>query len=735
MSRVILVSNRLPVTIKRSREGQSLTMSSGGLVTGLAPLHAKSDGIWIGHPGERPNEKTLKTLKERRLVPVDIPPREYRAYYEGYANGALWPLFHYFVERCEFDPAQFAAYRAVNERFADAVAEVAEPGDMIWVHDYQLMMLPEMLRQRVPGARIGFFLHIPFPSSETFRVLPERTQVLRGLLGADLIGVHTYEYAENVQRSFRRLLGIETVQGALQYSGRNIRIQAHPIGIDTDDLRKEAFSREADRYLLDLKRRIGDRQVVLGIDRLDYTKGLPLKLQVWRKLLSSSPRWRSRAMLIQLAVPSRENIESYQEQKEEVERLVGEINGLYGAPGRIPIHYMYQSVSRAELGALYRLADVGFVTPVRDGMNLVAKEYVSCRDDGGGVLVLSEFAGAASELGESLRVNPWDIEGTAAQLERALEMDYGERQERMKPMFRRVVQNDVHRWVDRFMTSLTESEVGELRVPPQLQSGVLAGTLAPQLADSDKALLMLDYDGSLREFTERYEEAVPTEEIIEILADLGKLDGVFTYINSGRDRDTLGEWFNDVPVSLIAEHGSWIKEAGDKQWRRMGPPPDLRWKEIAMPVLAEYAERTPGARIEEKSAALVWHYREADDTLGEWQALELLSVLEDMLSGFPVEILSGARIIEIRQQGVDKGRAFAYVDEAKGPFDFILATGDDRTDEDIFVRLPETAFSVKVGVGQSSARSAVGSPGSVRRLLRALADARAGVIAASVNGT
>ncbi len=701
-------------------------MSSGGLVTGLAPLHAKSNGVWIGHPGENPTPETLNELKNRRLVPVDVPAREYRNYYEGFSNSALWPLFHYFIERCEFDTAQFEAYRSVNERFADEIARVAEPDDLVWVHDYQLMLLPEMLRQRVPGVRIGFFLHIPFPSSETFRVLPQRTQILRGLLGADLIGVHTYEYAENLQRSFRRLLGIETVRGELRYSGRSVRIEAHPIGIDTDDLREAAFSQKADRYLVDLKRRIGDRQVVLGVDRLDYTKGLPLKLQAWRQLLASSPRWRRRAMLIQLAVPSRENIESYHQQKDEVERLVGEINGLYGSPGRIPIHYMYQSVSKEELGALYRLADVAFVSPLRDGLNLVAKEYVATRDDGGGVLVLSEFAGAASELGESLRINPWDIEGTAAQIERAIEMDFGERQERMRPMYHRVVQNDVHRWVERFMSALTAQEVEELRFPPSLQSQVLAGTLAPQLANAKNALLMLDYDGSLREFTERYEDAMPTDEILEILTDFGSLDGIKTYINSGRDRNTLGEWFGNVPVSLIAEHGSWIREAGDSDWTRMGPPPDLRWKEIVRPVLAEYSERTPGARIEEKSSALVWHYREADDALGEWQALELMSVLEDMLSGSPVEILSGARVIEIRQQGVDKGRAFEFVNESEGPFDFIMATGDDRTDEDIFARMPEDAYSVKIGGGQSNARAAVGSPGSIRRLLRALIEARRG---------
>ncbi len=711
----------------RSGNGQRLNMSSGGLVTGLAPLHARGDGLWVGHPGEQPNEETLKELEKQRLVPVEVPTREFRNYYEGYSNSALWPLFHYFFERCEFDPAQFEAYRSVNERFADAVAELAKPDDLIWLHDYQLMLLPEMLRQRVPGVRIGFFLHIPFPSSETFRVLPQRTQILRGLLGADLIGVHTYEYAENLQRSFRRLLGIETVRGQLRYSGRNVRIQALPIGIDTDELREAAFSKEADRYLVELKRRIGDRQVVLGIDRLDYTKGLPLKLQAWRRLLASSQRWRRRAVLIQLAVPSRENIESYHQQKDEVERLVGEINGLYGSPGQVPIQYMYQSVSKAELGALYRLADVAFVSPIRDGLNLVAKEYVACRDDGGGVLVLSEFAGAASELGESLRINPWDIEGTASQIERAIEMDYGERQERMRPMFHRVVQNDVHRWVERFMSSLTEPEVEEVQFPPSLQSQVLAETLAPQLATAEKALLMLDYDGSLREFTERYEDAVPTDEILEILSALGDLEGVTAYINSGRDRNTLTEWFSDVPISLIAEHGLWIREAGDIEWRRMGPPPDLRWKEIVRPVLADYSNRTPGARIEEKSSALVWHYREADDALGEWQALELMSVLEDMLSGSPVEILSGARVIEIRQQGVDKGRAFEFVNDSQGPFDFILATGDDRTDEDIFARMPEGAYSVKIGGGQSAARAAVGSPGSLRRLLRSLIDVRRGV--------
>ncbi|MEX0761999.1 MAG: bifunctional alpha,alpha-trehalose-phosphate synthase (UDP-forming)/trehalose-phosphatase [Dehalococcoidia bacterium] len=728
MSRLILISNRLPVTVKRERRGeQELSSSSGGLVAGLDPLHSKGDGLWLGHPGEQPNARTCKILEERRLVPVSVPASEYRGFYQGYSNNAIWPLFHYLIERSRFDASEFEAYRRVNERFADAVAEHSRPDDTIWVHDYQLMLLPEMIRERVPGARIGFFLHIPFPSSEILRVLPEREQILRGLLGADLIGVHTYEYADHMLRSIRRILGLESRQGSVRVNGRTVRVESHPLGIDVKSLRDRAFSESAERRLARLKRGMGDRQVILGVDRLDYTKGITFKLEAYRRLLASSRRWREGVVLVQVAVPSRENIESYRQQKDEVERLVGEINGLYGRPGRVPIHYVYRSIPPEELGALYRMADVLFVTPVRDGLNLVAKEYVACRDDGGGVLVLSEFAGAATELGEGLRVNPWDVIGTAQKLERALEMDFGERNQRMMAMYRRVVANDVHRWVDRFMRSLLQPGEPIYTAPPLLESEVLAATISSPFAHAESPLIMLDYDGSLREFTDRYEDAVPTREIMEILTELSALPDVHLFINSGRDRNTLGEWFSDMPISLIAEHGSWIRYRGADEWAHLGSPPDVSWKEKARPVLQEYVDRTPGARIEEKSSSLVWHYREAEVDLGEWQALELASLLENMLSSAPVEILTGARIVEIRQQGLDKGRAYDFVKRQYGPFDFVLATGDDRTDEDLFSRLEPEAFSVRVGGGGSRATTAVSSPASMRRLLRALIRARTAV--------
>ena len=725
MGRIILVSNRLPVTVRRGRRGaQELSVSSGGLVAGLNPLHEKRNGIWIGHPGDEPDHLSSVALATRRLVPVNVPDSDYRAYYEGYGNSALWPLFHYLLETCEFDPAHFEAYRRVNEMFAEVVAENVRPGDAVWIHDYQLMLLPHLVRERVQDVRIGFFLHTPFPSAEVFRVLPQREQILRGLMGADLIGVHTYEYADHLRRSLRRLLGVESREGSAWFDGREVRIETHPLGIDVESLRDRAFSRSADRTLANHKETFGERRVILGVERLDYTKGVPLKLEAFRLLLQDSPELRKNVVYLQVAVPSREAIESYQDLKAEVERLVGEINGVYGGPAHIPVHYLYRSIPQEELGALYRLADVAFVAPVRDGLNLVAKEYVACRDDGGGVLVLSEFAGALSEMGEALRVNPWDIEGTANTLKRALEMDFGERNERMLPMHRRVVSNGVQRWVDRFMASLLNPRHAPAESPPLLEPEVLANTMAHHFAEANSALLMLDYDGSLREFTDHYDDAIPTEEILGLLQALSTLPDVEVYMNSGRSRDVLDNWFGGVGVSLIAEHGSWIKQNGDSGWERMGAPPNVAWKEEVRPVLNEYVDRTPGARIEEKSSALVWHYREADEDLGPWQALELTAVLETRFANEPVQVTTGALVIEIRQQGFDKGRAYDFVKERRGPYDFTLVTGDDRTDEDVFERLVPGNYSVRVGVGGSAALTAVASPAAMRRLLRALAETR-----------
>ena len=726
MRRPILVSNRLPVTIGVDSDtgDQTLTHSVGGLVTGLRPLHESSGGLWVGYPGADPSDEIRGQLAEINLVPVDLDPQDYDDYYEGYSNDAIWPLFHYFTEFGSYVPEQFEAYKRVNQRFADVVCELAEPGDAVWVHDYHLMLLPRMLRDRGLDVRIGFFLHIPFPADETFRILPQRVEILRGLLGADLIGMHTYDYAYNYLRSVRRILGIEAQGGTVRMRDHSVRVEAHPLGIDTEEFSEKAYSEGAERFLTQLKRTVGDRQVILGVDRLDYTKGLLLKLQAFERLLERSPRWAERVLFLQLAVPTRAGIHTYQDLKGEVERRVSEINGIHGSPLLSPINYLYQTVTQEELCALYRVADVCFVSPVRDGLNLVAKEYVACRDDGGGALVISEFAGAVSELGEALRVNPWDIEGTANQLERALEMSLGERNERMMPMHSRIVQNDLHRWVRDFMTSLEGTESASTGVPPMLTSTVLADSLANNFRSAESSLVMLDYDGSLREFCDRFEDATPTAEILGLLHRFGKRGDVKVFINSGRDHQTLGEWFDDCPIDLIAEHGAWMKQAGEQEWRLLGVL-DTSWKSDVHGILDDYVVRTPGSRIEEKQTSLAWHYRQTEETLGNWQALELVSLLENNLRGEPVQVMHGSKVVEVRQQGLTKARAYDIVLDRFGPFDFELATGDDRTDEDLFAHVGPDVHTVKIGSGSSAAKVAVASPRSLREMLTALLQEKA----------
>lgn len=727
MPRTILVSNRLPVTLRQNEATgkQSLTHSAGGLVAALKPLQNEPDTMWIGYPGTKPQPEVHAELVNDGLVPVDIEPGLYSDYYDGYANDGLWPLFHYFQERCVLNPQQFESYKAVNLAFAEEVAKHAEPGDVVWVHDYHLMLLPEMLRNMNLDLEIGFFLHIPFPSSEMFRILPQRVEILRGLLGSDLIGMHTWDYCDHFLRSVRRVLGRESRRGVVMEADHLVRVEAHPIGVDVNHLMTAARSEESERYLTQMKRQVGDRQVILGVERLDYSKGLTLKLDAIEALFSGPGSWAERVLYIQLAVPTRPDVQAYQDLRAEVERKVGEINGAFGQPTLTPINYVYQSVGLDELTALYRLADVCFVSPIRDGLNLVAKEYVAVRDDGGGVLVLSEFAGAASEMGEALRVNPWDVEQTAQQLERGLEMDLGERNERLQPMRERVAQTDVRQWLRRFMRSLRSPAESDIGTPPLVMSSVLAQSLTVPFTTAKNALIMLDYDGSLRELTSRFEDANPTAEIIDLLTRLSELPNTLVAINSGRDRQTLGKWFAECPIYLIAEHGVCMRPDDGTEWETLGVV-DTSWMENIEAVLQDYTDRTPGSRIERKTTSLAWHYREVEANLGEWQSLELVSLLETSQRNEPVEVLQGSKVVEVRQQTFTKARAYDMVLHRFGPFDFVLVTGDDRTDEDLFNHLSNSdrgshIYTLKVGSDASAAAASVSSPRALRELLGKLA--------------
>lgn len=723
MGRLILVSNRLPVTVRRRRTGGTeIVRSSGGLVAALGPIHENGDSLWIGNLGDRPLEEVRTALLQRRFIPVPISQAESRQYYLGYANSALWPLFHYMPERTSFESNQFEVYRKVNARFADYIAKHATESDTIWVHDYQLMLVPGMVRQRLPRARIGFFLHTPFPSSEMFRILPQAATVLRGIMGSDVIGLHTYEYARHLVSSLLRVLGVHTREGIAQIDGRQVRIATHPVGVDVQLLRESAESASVQHRVEEYRAHFEDRKIILGVERLDYTKGIPMKLAAFRRLLETAPAWRDRVVFVQIVVPSREDLQTYREQKRRVEQMVSEINGEFGNPGRVPIHYTHRSVAFPELCALYRVSDVGFVSPLRDGMNLVAKEYVACHGGESGVLVLSQFAGAAAELGEALRVNPWDIDGTAQALKRALEMGAQEQRKRMSAMFTRVEANNVHRWARRALRSIQQPIQPPAMTAERFDPEDLAAEIRPRFKSAARPILLLDYDGTLREFTMRPEDARPTSTILRILQRLVgyRAPRTSVVIISGRDPKTLSEWFAQLPVSLVAEHGAWTRLDPETPWRLAGSLAEADWKQNLLPILNEYVQRTPGSTVEEKTAALVWHYRGADQDLGRWQARELSSHLSEYLASQPVEVLEGNKIVEVRQQGVTKGTAFEYIADTMGPFDFELAMGDDTTDEDLFAALDDNAYTIHVGDTPSSAKMSLSSPASARSLLRAL---------------
>jgi trehalose 6-phosphate synthase/phosphatase len=458
--RLLIVSNRLPITVHRDRGGVRVEQSVGGLATGLRAPHERSGGYWIGWPGNLEslaNEDVFavrEQLHAMRAIPVTLQRREARVFYETISNSVLWPLMHDRLDRLPLVIEGWATYESVNERFADVICSVYRPGDLVWIHDYQLMRLPALLRRRLPGARIGFFLHVPFPNPEVFLALPVRRWLVEGLLGADVIGFHTRRYRGHFTGVLRRQLGLEMdADEHVRWEDRAIRLGVFPMGVDAQEISVASTDRAVTARVLE--HRAHGARLLLGIDRLDYSKGMPRRIAAFERLLLDHPELRGHVRLLQLAVPSRGGVSAYRKFRREFELLVSRVNGRFATPAWTPIQYLHRSVDPTELHALYRAADVMLVTPLRDGMNLVSKEFVAARTDEGGVLVLSEFAGAADQLQEALIVNPYDVAGVAATMHDALMMDGGERRRRMRALRERVFREDVHAWVRAFIEALT----------------------------------------------------------------------------------------------------------------------------------------------------------------------------------------------------------------------------------------------------------------------------------------
>ncbi|MBI2219216.1 MAG: bifunctional alpha,alpha-trehalose-phosphate synthase (UDP-forming)/trehalose-phosphatase [Candidatus Rokubacteria bacterium] len=723
MSRLIMVSNRSPVTIRTDGAEVRVERSTGGLATALRSPHERSGGVWVGWSGaagdlEPPQVRVVEErLRALRVVPVPLTADEVRDYYDGVAHEILWPLFHSLAGLVPLRLPDFSVYKRVNERFASAAVAQYGPGDTIWVHDYHLMLVPDLIRRALPDAAIGFFLHIPFPPVEVFRSLPLREELLAGVLGADLIGFHAPSYLRHFASAVTRILGAPSGLDGVLWQGRPVRLGVFPMGIDAAAFTEAA--RDPETIVQANALRAGRTQVLVGIDRLDHTKGIPRRLLAYETLLREHPELRGRVQLIEAAVPSRRSVEASQDLRAQVDELVGRVNRVFATPSWTPVQYLFRSLSERELIALYLAADAMLVTPLRDGMNLMAKEFVAARADGRAVLVLSEFTGAATELAEALHVNPYDVDGTAETYYRALTMTDEERAARMRALRRRVTTYDVHRWVRTFLAELARcASVPRSQPPPQSAPEILEA-IARRASEAPRVAVLVDYDGTLVPFAPTPELAAADGDLLDLLRRLGAHSRFEVHVVSGRPPETLERWLGALPVSLHAEHGAWSRPAGKMEWTPLEAPA-LPWRDAVLAILDDYAARTPGAFVEEKSFGFAWHYRLTDPEYGVSQANDLKLHLATLLANDPVQVLHGENVIELRPHALHKGRVVEAIASRAEAGWLLVAMGDDRTDEDLFAALPPTAVAIHVGPTASSAAIRLSDVPAVRRFLRSL---------------
>jgi trehalose 6-phosphate synthase/phosphatase len=723
MNRLLIVSNRLPVNIEKKDDRYLVQPSVGGLATGMASFYKSYQSLWIGWPGIVPErgdkiEEIEAAIRAENCVPVFLSRGEVEDYYYGFCNKTIWPLFHYFSQYTTYNKKQWDFYKKANKAFYKAVIKVAEPGDFIWVHDYHLMLLPHLLREKMPDVGIGFFLHIPFPSFEVFRQCPWRREIIEGLLGVDLIGFHTYDYARHFINSVRGHFGYEPAMGLVPVGNRVVKVDAFPMGIDYDRYADAVEDPEVQKEAEKIRETVGDRKIILCIDRLDYSKGIAQRLEAFSIFLERYPEYKEKVTLILVAVPSRTKVNHYMLLKRQIDELVGRVNGKHGTIGWIPVWYLYRSFPFKELVGLYSIADVGLVTPLRDGMNLVAKEFIATKTDGRAVLILSEMAGTAKELGEAIIINPNNFESIVEALKEALTMSEGEQIVRNRMMQKRLQRYNVVRWAKDFIDRLTwVKNVQRDLLARRLTEDVWNNMLA-RYKKSEKRYLLLDYDGTLVPLRDKPELAAPDGGILKILKKLSQDNRNQVVIVSGRDKATLDEWFSGFDIGLVAEHGVWIKDGKDSGWEMIEPL--LKdWKEEIRSILEIYVDRTPGSFIEEKEFSLVWHYRKGDPELNSVRAKELKETLLDLTANQGLDVLEGSKVIETKNAGVNKGRAaLRWIGNSRK--DFILGIGDDWTDEDMFSVLGESAYSIKVGFKASQAKYNLESVAEVRSLLEAL---------------
>lgn len=706
MSRLIIISNRLPFSLDTSGPKAQLRQSSGGLVSALKSYFEKSAGskeitekIWVGSCDFSKSdwEENLDAFKENEfnIEPVFIDDQIYSPYYNGFSNSTLWPLFHYFPSITEYKKEYFEAYVEVNKIFARKITPMLRSGDIVWIHDYQLMVLPQLIRREQPDVTIGFFLHIPFPSYELYRLLPKdwKELILRGTLGADLIGFHTYDYAQHFVQSVKMILGLDNQYNQLQYNDRLIKVDLFPIGIDFERFQEASKNRKILEIGRELKKNIGDKKIIFSVDRLDYTKGLNYRLDGFDAFLDQHPEWREKVIFILNVIPSRDSISAYSERKSRIEEQVSTINGKYSTLHWQPILYRYNHVSFEELVGLYQVANVALITPLRDGMNLVAKEYVaSCSN--GGVLILSELTGAASELNEAILMNPTDTQQMSLSIAQALDMPLDEQKHRIKLMQERLKDYDVVSWVNDFLDQLKDVKTAQQKLGAKLIDEKELTAISRDYNNAKKRCILLDYDGTLSPFTKIPSQAFPDKKLLSFLKALTADEKNEVTIISGRDSKTLDAWLGSLPLNFVSEHGVYIKYRGGNWEAQTTASSD--WKNQIRPMLQSYVKRCVGSLMEEKDNSLSWHYRNTHPGLGFIRSRELLNNLLQLTANTPVQVIDGNKVLEVRLTGLNKGMTANKLLNHFKP-DFTLCLGDDTTDEDMFKALEKKAYTIRIG--------------------------------------
>ena len=732
MARLIIISNRLPFSVDRDGDQVTLRQSSGGLVSAIksffesnaARTQTITERMWMGvadFAKEDWETEVAPQLKKFDFTAVPIFPDKniYKDFYNGFSNSVLWPLFHYFPSLAEYQTHYFEAYTQINRRFAEELIPLLRPDDLIWIHDYQLMLLPEMIREQRPEAMIGFFLHIPFPSYEIFRLLPTewKMALLRGTMGADLIGFHTYDYVQHFIQSVRMMLGADNYFHTIQYHNRLVKIDLFPIGIDYKKFNQAAFDPEVLELRNEVKRNFEGKKIIFSVDRLDYTKGLMDRLNGFEYFLTQNPEWIEKVIFILNVVPSRDEIQAYTERKSSIEEKISTINGKFASISWQPVMYRYTHLPFNELAALYQAADVALITPLRDGMNLVAKEYVASCATQRGVLILSELAGAASELNEAILVNPTDIIDVSNSILKALTMPLAEQKQRMGLMQKRLSDYDVIKWVTDFLDQLVNVKKEQKKQRTKLLDTGNTNMIHKKYLEASKRCLLLDYDGTLVPFARLPQDAMPDKNLIELLMNLASDEKNEVVIISGREAKTLEKWLGDLPISMVAEHGASFKMKGEG-WQQAVPMSDS-WKEEIRPVMQMFVSRCVGSFIEEKTNTVAWHYRNTHPDLGFSRSRELINNLTQMLQNTLLQVIDGNKVVEVRMSGFDKGIMAMKIVNEKQP-DFVLCIGDDTTDEDMFKALGTGAYTIKVSNGPTAAQYSVLSQQNVLPLLKEL---------------